>query len=87
MATPGDKLNMRAGGIFSYFVRHKTIANLLLFLMLAAGLLAFPNMRAQFFPDVVVDNVRVSVAWEARSASINLGALPMNSSSGFLPKA
>jgi multidrug efflux pump subunit AcrB len=64
MATPGDKLNMRAGGIFSYFVRHKTIANLLLFLMLAAGLLAFPNMRAQFFPDVVVDNVRVSVAWE-----------------------
>lgn len=64
METRGDRLNMRAGGLFSYFVRHKTIANLLLLLMLAAGLFAIPNMRAQFFPDVVVDNVQVSVAWE-----------------------
>ena len=64
MATGGEKLSARAGGIFSYFVRHKTIANLLLMLMLAAGFLAYPNMRAQFFPDVVVDNVRVSVAWD-----------------------
>ena len=63
MQTGGEKLNTRASGIFSYFTRHKTIANLLLLLMLAAGIFAFPNMRAQFFPDVVVDNVQVSVAW------------------------
>ncbi|SEW38865.1 Multidrug efflux pump subunit AcrB [Cognatiyoonia koreensis] len=58
-----DRLSNSVGGIFSYFTRHKTIANLLLLLMLASGLIAFPNMRAQFFPDVVVDSVEVSVFW------------------------
>ncbi|MEL7182453.1 MAG: efflux RND transporter permease subunit [Pseudomonadota bacterium] len=54
--------------VFAYFTRHRTIANLLLVLMLAAGLLALPNMRAQFFPDVVVENVRVAVTWEGAGA-------------------
>ena len=68
MVTGGEKLNVRAGGILSYFTRHKTAANLLLVLMLTAGLLAFPNMRAQFFPDVVVDDLTVSVAWDGAGA-------------------
>ncbi len=53
-----------AGGILSYFTRHPTIANLLLVILLASGLLAAPNMRAQFFPDVIIDNVSVSVRWD-----------------------
>ena len=57
-----------ASGILSYFTRHPTLANLLLVLLLVAGLLAVPNMRAQFFPDVVVDEVNVSVAWEGAGA-------------------
>ena len=68
MVTGGEKLNASAGGILSYFTRHKTAANLLLVLMLTAGLFAFPNMRAQFFPDVVVDDLRVSVAWQGAGA-------------------
>lgn len=68
MATGGDKLNARAGGILSYFTRHRTAANLLLVLMIAAGVLAIPNMRAQFFPDVVVDSVSVSVGWQGAGA-------------------
>ncbi len=52
------------GGLLSYFTRHGTAANLLLVVLLTLGLLAFPNMRAQFFPDVIVDNVSVSVVWE-----------------------
>ncbi len=68
MVTGGDKLNARAGGILSYFTRHKTAANLLLVLMLTAGLFAFPNMRAQFFPDVVVDDLTVSVVWDGAGA-------------------
>lgn len=51
-------------GLLSYFTRHKTLANLVLVLMLTAGLVAFPNMRAQFFPDVVVDSLSVSVSWD-----------------------
>ncbi|WP_439156078.1 efflux RND transporter permease subunit [Yoonia sp.] len=68
MVTGGDKLNARAGGILSYFTRHRTAANLLLVLMIAAGFLAIPNMRAQFFPDVVVDDLTVSVAWQGAGA-------------------
>ena len=68
MATGGDKLNAGAGGLLSYFTRHRTAANLLLVLMIAAGILAIPNMRAQFFPDVVVDDLTVTVAWDGAGA-------------------
>jgi len=57
-----------AGGLLSYFVRHRTAANLLLVLMVVAGLAAAPNMRAQFFPDVIIDNVNVTVAWQGAGA-------------------
>ncbi|MEM7641241.1 MAG: efflux RND transporter permease subunit, partial [Pseudomonadota bacterium] len=54
--------------LFSYFTRHRTAANLLLVLMLAAGVLALPNMRAQFFPDVIVEDVTVTVDWDGAGA-------------------
>ena len=53
-----------AGGVLSYFTRHRTVANLLLIVLLVMGLAAIPNMRAQFFPDVIVDNVTVNIEWE-----------------------
>ncbi len=68
MVTGGEKLSAGAGGILSYFTRHRTAANLLLVLMLTAGLMAMPNMRAQFFPDVVVDDLDVSVTWSGAGA-------------------
>jgi len=57
-----------AGGILSYFTRHKTAANLLLVVLIAAGLAAVPRMRAQFFPDVVIDSVSVTVGWSGAGA-------------------
>ena len=57
-----------AGGILSYFTRHRTLANITLIVMIVAGLMAMPNMRAQFFPDVIVDNVSVSVTWDGAGA-------------------
>ncbi len=53
-----------AGGLLSYFTRHRTAANLLLMVLLVLGAAAIPNMRAQFFPDVIVDSVKVEVEWE-----------------------
>ncbi|WP_170605923.1 efflux RND transporter permease subunit [Ruegeria arenilitoris] len=53
-----------AGGILSYFTRHRTVANLLLLVMLVLGAAAVPNMRAQFFPDVILERVDVNVAWD-----------------------
>lgn len=57
-----------AGGLLGYFVRHRTVANLLMLLLLVAGAFAIPNMRAQFFPDVIVDNVTVTVRWDGAGA-------------------
>ncbi|NBB97708.1 MAG: AcrB/AcrD/AcrF family protein, partial [Alphaproteobacteria bacterium] len=58
----------RAGGILSYFARHRTVANLLLVVLVVLGLAAAPKMRAQFFPDVIIDSVSVSVIWDGASA-------------------
>ncbi|MGV6887649.1 efflux RND transporter permease subunit [Rhodophyticola sp. SM2404] len=57
-----------AKGVLSYFTRHKTAANLLLLALVVSGLLAIPNMRAQFFPDVIIDSVSVNVRWEGAGA-------------------
>lgn len=62
------RLAVQAVGIFRYFTRHKTAANLLLVIMVVMGLAAMPQMRAQFFPDVVVDNIRVDVPWPGAGA-------------------
>ena len=63
-----EKAYMQSKGLLSYFTRHATIANLLLVLLIAAGLTALPRMRSQFFPDVVIDTVSVSVAWSGAGA-------------------
>ncbi|MEM1237766.1 MAG: efflux RND transporter permease subunit [Pseudomonadota bacterium] len=57
-----------ASGILSYFTRHGTAANLLLVILLASGFAAFPQMRAQFFPDVVVDDLTVITNWDGAGA-------------------
>ncbi len=67
MAARRDRL-AAASGLLSYFARHATAANLVLVLFLAAGLFALPNMRAQYFPDVVVQEVSISVAWDGAGA-------------------
>ncbi len=56
------------GGIFAYFTRHKTVANLLFVLMLVLGFAAYPNMRAQFFPDVISDELSVRIVWDGAGA-------------------
>jgi multidrug efflux pump subunit AcrB len=50
-------------GWLQYLVRHRTAANLILLAMLVGGLVAGTKIRAQFFPDVIVENVTVSFAW------------------------
>lgn len=53
----------RYQGIIGYMVQHRTAANLLLMLMLVAGLVAGLNIRTQFFPDVVLETITVNVGW------------------------
>ena len=61
-------LGQAAGGILSYFTRHRTAANLLLVVLVVSGLYAAPQMRAQFFPDVIVDDITINVAWDGAGA-------------------
>ncbi|RMF36858.1 MAG: efflux RND transporter permease subunit, partial [Alphaproteobacteria bacterium] len=58
----------RPGGAIGYFVRHRTVANLLLVAMLAIGLGAMTKIRSQFFPDVVIETVTIRVAWTGAGA-------------------
>ncbi|MDC3129339.1 efflux RND transporter permease subunit [Paracoccaceae bacterium] len=57
-----------ANGILSYFTRHKTMANLLLVILIVAGLMALPKMRSQFFPDIIIDNINLSIVWQGAGA-------------------
>ncbi|MEF3046411.1 efflux RND transporter permease subunit [Pseudotabrizicola sp. L79] len=57
-----------AGGIISYFTRHRTVANILLVIMIIAGIAAASRIRAQYFPDVVVAEVNVTVTWDGAGA-------------------
>jgi multidrug efflux pump subunit AcrB len=61
-------LTPAGAGILGYFTRHRTAANLLLVLMVVAGLAAIPQMRAQFFPDVVSDEIDIVVTWDGAGA-------------------
>ncbi len=54
--------------VVSYFTRHRTAANLIMLLMIALGALSYTQIRSQFFPDVIVEGVSVSVAWEGAGA-------------------
>ncbi len=53
-----------ATGFLSYFTRHRTAANLLLVIMLAVGFAAATQIRAQFLPDVVSEEIDIRVTWD-----------------------
>ncbi|SES70212.1 Multidrug efflux pump subunit AcrB [Paracoccus homiensis] len=57
-----------SGGILALFVRHATLANLVLVVMVVAGLYAAPRLRAQFFPDTVINEIDVTVRWDGAGA-------------------
>lgn len=60
MRSPGGP---RFASFLDYMVRHRTAANLLLALMLIAGLAAGTQIRTQFFPDFVREEVDVDISW------------------------
>ena len=55
-------------GIISLFARHPNAPNLLMALMVIAGIYAIVKLNAQFLPDFGIDVVVVSVEWPGASA-------------------
>jgi multidrug efflux pump subunit AcrB len=58
----------RRGGMIALFVHHPTAANLVMALMLLAGLLGLANLNRQFFPDFGIDVITVTVRWPGAPA-------------------
>jgi len=56
------------GGLIRLFARHPTAGNLLMAVMLLAGLFALTKLNRQFFPDFGIDVIQVSVAWPGATA-------------------
>lgn len=55
-------------GFISLFATHRVAANLLMVLMIAAGILGINRLNVQFFPTFDLDIVTVSVPWSGASA-------------------
>ncbi|MBT9384973.1 efflux RND transporter permease subunit [Pseudooceanicola sp. CBS1P-1] len=55
-------------GLLRFFTRHGTAANLLLVAIVAFGLYAATQIRAQYFPDVVSEAITITVKWDDASA-------------------
>lgn len=58
----------RGGGLIGLFVRHPNAANLLIVLMLIAGVIALMRINTQFFPTVEEKQITVTVTWPGASA-------------------
>lgn len=50
-------------GLVRYIIHHRTLANLLLLMLLVIGAISTDRIRAQFFPDFVIETISVSVPW------------------------
>ena len=68
-ASPVQAIARASRGVFGYFVRHRTAANLILLLMLVGGYFASTEIRSQFFPDSVREVVTVTVVWPGAGPS------------------
>ncbi|MCT4655778.1 MAG: efflux RND transporter permease subunit [Cohaesibacter sp.] len=63
-----SQLDPRKKSAVSFFVRHPNAANLLMVLMIIAGLFSLSKMNSQFFPNIDTDAIRVAVTWNGASA-------------------
>ena len=67
---------MTPGGAIGFFARHPTAANLLMLVVIVAGLLSIARNNTQFFPDFELDLVTVSVVWPgAAAADVDAGVV------------
>lgn len=68
MSDGGSSGSGGSGGLIRTFVRHPTAANLLMALILVAGVVGLLRLNTQFFPDLGLDVIQVSVTWPGASA-------------------
>ncbi|MEE8545651.1 MAG: efflux RND transporter permease subunit [Alphaproteobacteria bacterium] len=55
--------------LIGLFVRHRTASNLLMALMLVAGVFSLFRLNTQFWPDIGIDMITVRIVWPGASAA------------------
>ncbi len=65
---PAAEPESQSQGFLSFFARHRTAANLVMIMMMLAGVIGIMRMKTQFFPDFGIDTVLTIVAWPGASA-------------------
>ncbi|MBA4781592.1 MAG: efflux RND transporter permease subunit [Rhizobiales bacterium] len=60
--------NGEIGSLVRLFARHPNAANLLMVVLLIAGLFAAQKLNTQFFPNFIVDRIVVNINWPGASA-------------------
>lgn len=69
MTVPAPRaLGNAAEGLIRFFTLHRTAHNLLMALLILAGLAALSQMRRQFFPDIDIPIITVSIAYPGATA-------------------
>jgi len=68
VSDPGEGPAPQGGGLIRLFARHPTAGNLLMVVMLLAGLFSLNKLNRQFFPNFGIDVVLVTVAWPGAAA-------------------
>ncbi|MDG5499699.1 efflux RND transporter permease subunit [Marinobacter sp. BGYM27] len=63
-----DNASQHREDILGRFARHKVAANLLMLIMILAGIYALGGLNRQFFPTFATDFITVSVVWPGASA-------------------
>lgn len=58
----------RRRGVIGFFVHHRVAGNLVMVVMVLAGVLALNRMNIQFFPTFALDVVSVRVLWSGAAA-------------------
>ena len=59
---------MHKNDLLGIFVKHKVAPNLLMIIMILAGLFALKKLNIQFFPNFELDMITVSTVWSGASA-------------------
>lgn len=59
---------MTPNGLISLFARHRNAGNLLMIMMIIGGLFAITKLNRQFFPDIEIPIISITIDWPGASA-------------------
>ncbi|WP_349359782.1 efflux RND transporter permease subunit [Stappia sp.] len=60
--------DFKPSGVIGQFLRHPNAANLVMALMILFGVFGMAKLNTEFFPQIVVNTISVSVSWPGASA-------------------